>query len=120
MGCRDNGDPVVGFMQDHAVDRVELSLPGLLLDHAQRVGIAGLPALADSGRTEINVLGMILFGKARPAWRYFLAIAEDLNFTKAAERCNVSQPALPFCLLILQSIPGSWHCLLSNRSFGVR
>ena len=26
--------------------------------------------------------------------RYFLAVVEDLNFTKAAERCNVTQPAL--------------------------
>ena len=26
--------------------------------------------------------------------RYFLAISETLNFTRAAERCNVSQPAL--------------------------
>ena len=24
--------------------------------------------------------------------RYFLAVADALNFTKAAEKCNVSQP----------------------------
>ncbi|MFK7992794.1 MAG: LysR family transcriptional regulator [Granulosicoccus sp.] len=26
--------------------------------------------------------------------RYFLALSEDLNFTRAAERCGVSQPSL--------------------------
>ena len=26
--------------------------------------------------------------------RYFLALSKTLNFTKAAEMCNVSQPAL--------------------------
>ena len=26
--------------------------------------------------------------------RYFVAVCEALNFTKAAEKCNVSQPSL--------------------------
>ncbi|MCB1878064.1 MAG: LysR family transcriptional regulator [Chromatiales bacterium] len=26
--------------------------------------------------------------------RYFLALADTLNFTRAAERCHVTQPAL--------------------------
>ncbi len=34
--------------------------------------------------------------------RYFLAVAEDLNFTKAAERCNVSQPALSRAIQALE------------------
>src|SRR5207302_9519378 len=34
--------------------------------------------------------------------RYFLAVAEDLNFTKAAERRNVSQPALSRAIQALE------------------
>jgi DNA-binding transcriptional LysR family regulator len=34
--------------------------------------------------------------------RYFLAVAEDLNFSRAAERCDVSQPALSRAIILLE------------------
>jgi LysR family transcriptional regulator, hydrogen peroxide-inducible genes activator len=34
--------------------------------------------------------------------RYFLAVADQLNFTKAAERCNVSQPSLTRAIKLLE------------------
>jgi LysR family hydrogen peroxide-inducible transcriptional activator len=34
--------------------------------------------------------------------RYFLAVAEQLNFTKAAESCNVSQPSLTRAIKLLE------------------
>jgi LysR family hydrogen peroxide-inducible transcriptional activator len=34
--------------------------------------------------------------------RYFLAVAEELNFSRAAEKCNVSQPALSRAVILLE------------------
>jgi len=44
--------------------------------------------------------------------RYFLAVAETLNFTRAAERCNVSQPALTRAI---QNLEGEFGGLLFRR-----
>ena len=35
--------------------------------------------------------------------RYFLAVATEFNFTKAAEKCNVSQPALTRAIKLLEA-----------------
>ena len=34
--------------------------------------------------------------------RYFLMLAETLNFTRAAEQCHVSQPALTRAIKLLE------------------
>lgn len=34
--------------------------------------------------------------------RYFLTVAEELNFSRAAEKCNVSQPALSRAIILLE------------------
>jgi DNA-binding transcriptional LysR family regulator len=47
--------------------------------------------------------------------RYFLAVVEELNFTKAAERCNVTQPALSRAI---QQLEGEMGGPLFHRERG--
>ena len=42
--------------------------------------------------------------------RYFLAVTDALNFTRAAELCNVSQPALTRAIQQLEEELGACCC----------
>ena len=52
-------------MHDETLQRVEVTAPRLAIEHALHVGLSGLPAPADAGRAEIDVLGVILPRKRR-------------------------------------------------------
>src|SRR5690242_6186295 len=52
-------------MQDHAVEQTPLPDPRLSLERAPGVGMTGLPAAADAGRGEVDVLGMGLIAELR-------------------------------------------------------
>jgi hypothetical protein len=47
-----------GLVQNHARQRIELTDPRLARKHCPGVGGADIPAMPDSGGTEIDVLGM--------------------------------------------------------------
>ena len=47
--------------------------------------------------------------------RYFLAVAKTLNFTRAAEQCNVSQPALTRAIQALERNWGAHSFIASVR-----
>jgi DNA-binding transcriptional LysR family regulator len=47
--------------------------------------------------------------------RYFLAAAAELNFTKAAEKCNVSQPSLTRAIKQIESELGGDLFRVSGR-----
>src|SRR5258708_32342007 len=40
--------------------------------------------------------------------RYFLAVCNDLNFTRAAKRCNVAQPSLTRAIQLLEKEFGGY------------
>lgn len=48
--------------------------------------------------------------------RYFLALSETLNFTRAAERCNVSQPALTRAIKSLEDKLGAGPLINRERN----
>ena len=53
--------------------------------------------------------------------RYFLAVADELNFTRAAAKCNVSQPSLTRAVRLLEEelcdpLPEAERVMLGSRA----
>lgn len=54
-----------GFVEDDPRERIELTDPGLALEHRLGVGVTRVPALPDAGGTEIDVLCVIFVRQLR-------------------------------------------------------
>jgi hypothetical protein len=51
---------LVNLVDQDAAQRVDVAVPGLLLDRAPDIVVAGLPAPADAIGAEVDVLGVVL------------------------------------------------------------
>src|SRR6266436_5174338 len=48
------------LVKNNARERIELASPGRTIENRPGMGISGLPSLPDAGRTEVDVLGVVL------------------------------------------------------------
>src|SRR5205085_7107914 len=71
------------LVHDYALHRLDLRIPGRALDHAPRVGEAGLPARADAGRREVDVLQIVLAVERRREQ------AHNVHRRAATPRCEL-------------------------------
>ena len=51
---------LLGFVQDHPGEWIELAEPGLAREHRLGVSVPRVPTLLDAGGAEIDVLGVVL------------------------------------------------------------
>src|SRR5688572_11618086 len=56
---------IVHVMNEHAAQGIDIAVPGLPVDHAPDIVVAGLPPRADAFGAEIDVLGVIVEVEAR-------------------------------------------------------
>src|SRR5438034_8966139 len=48
------------LVENNTRERVELATPGRTIENRSGMGISGVPSLSDAGRTEVDVLGVVL------------------------------------------------------------
>lgn len=77
--------PKVGSLEAAGRPAADVVVNRLSIGYAEKPGVNGGMATAFGKRRALVELHQI---------RYFLALTKTLNFTRAAEECNVSQPAL--------------------------
>ena len=106
------------LVKDDTLNRIKLAPPGRLFERSCRCCVACLPARADPGRTEIDVLGMVFVLDTRRQQAHNVHLCLTAISSKLSHRLAISQFGRNLLNKLANNVAQSMGLLLSGNVAG--